>query len=187
MTTSSSSKIQWLIGVAALTLDQMTKHWARLHFSFPDGNPDYTKSLPVIGDWVQFRLVYNMGAAFGMKPQGILPFLSPTVFYAIFSLVAMIFLGIYYRRLAANESLSRMAVVLILAGAFGNLSDRLSFHKVTDFIDVGIPGVFPRWPTFNVADSCVCIGMGILLLSPLFLKRKPAVVETPATSGSDVG
>ena len=168
------SILPWLVGLAALALDQVTKHWARIRFSFPDGNPDFLKSMHVTGDWIQFRLVYNIGAAFGMKPQKVLPFLSPTLFYALFSLAAMVFLVVYYRRLKSHEGFSRLAVVLILSGAIGNLVDRLAFHKVTDFIDVGVPGVFPRWPTFNVADSCVCVGMGILLLFPLF-SRKPHV------------
>ena len=182
---SGHSTFFWLIGAGMLALDQATKHWTRLRFSLPDGNPDYSQSLPVLGDWIQFRLVYNVGAAFGMKPQGVLPFLSPTVFYAIFSLAAMTFLAIYYRRLKPAEWASRLAVILILAGAVGNLVDRLRFHKVTDFIDVGIPGVTPRWPTFNVADSCVCVGMGILLLFPFFFKNRPP--SEPAASGPNAG
>lgn len=172
MKPSFQSWLLWLTGLATLILDQVTKHWSRVRFSMPDGNPDYLKSVSVAGDWIQFRLVYNIGAAFGMKPQRVLPFLSPTLFYALFSIAAMIFLVVYYRRLQPGERFSRLGVVLILSGAIGNLVDRLRFHKVTDFIDVGIPSVYPRWPTFNVADSCVCVGMGILLLLPLF-SRKP--------------
>ncbi len=184
---SRASAFLWLIGVGVLLLDQATKHWARIRFSLPDGTPDYFKFLPVAGNWVQFRLVYNIGAAFGMKPQGALPFLSPTVFYALFSLVAMVFLIVYYRRLKSGENGLRLAVVLILAGAAGNLVDRLHFHRVTDFIDVGIPGVFPRWPTFNVADSSVCIGMALLILLPFFSKRATAPSTPPeAASGLSV-
>ncbi len=182
---SRNSLLFWLIGAGMLGLDQATKHWARLRFSLPDGNPDYFKSLPVIGDWLQFRLVYNIGAAFGMKPQSVLPFLSPTLFYALFSCAAMAFLLVYYFRLKSNESASRLGVILILAGAIGNLIDRLHFHKVTDFIDAGIPGVFPRWPTFNVADSSVCVGMGILLLFPILFKSQANPESAP--SSPDVG
>jgi signal peptidase II len=181
---SPTSIFLWLIGVGVLILDQCTKHWARLQFSLPDGNPDYFKFLPVLGNWIQFRLVYNIGAAFGMKPQGVLPFLNPTTFYALFSLAAMIFLIVYYRRLRPDENWLRLAVVLILAGAVGNLVDRLHFHRVTDFIDVGIPGVSPRWPTFNVADSSVCVGMALLLLLPLFSKRPAAPSDSSSSSSS---
>ncbi|HAO99680.1 MAG TPA: signal peptidase II, partial [Fibrobacteres bacterium] len=163
MKLSVRSLLPWLIALVMLLVDQITKHAARVSFSLPDGNPDYFKFHTVIGEWFQFRLVYNFGAAFGMKPQGVLPFLNPTLFYTLFSLAAMVFLGIYYRHLKPNEFWPRLGVALIFSGAVGNLIDRLALHKVTDFIDVGIPGVSPRWPTFNIADSCVCVGMGILL------------------------
>jgi len=178
-------------------LDQATKFWSRTVFSLPNGEPDYFKTLQVLGDWLQFRLVYNSGAAFGIRPQNILPFLHPTLFYGLFSLAAIIILGIYFRKLAPGDSASRIGIILILAGAAGNLIDRLCFHKVTDFIDAGIPGFFPRWPTFNVADSSVCIGMGILILFPMFAPRSKSAHSSnpptpqdssPATiSGPDAG
>jgi len=163
-----------------LALDQATKYWARVRFSLPGGEPDYLQSIPVLGDWLHLRLVYNTGAAFGMRPQNILPFFSPTLFYMIFSLAAITFLTVYYRRLGPGEKASKIGIILILAGAFGNLIDRLKFHRVTDFIDAGIPGFYPRWPTFNIADSSVCIGMGLLLLLPLlpFSKAKTDVNVT---------
>ena len=167
---SLSSAFRWAVCAGVLALDQATKHWARVRFSL-DGRPDYFQSIAVLGDWLQFRLVFNTGAAFGMKPQNILPFLQPTWFYALFSLAAVAFLAVYYRRLGRDETASRMGVFLILAGAFGNLIDRILFHRVTDFIDAGIPGFHPRWPTFNVADSSVCIGMALLLLVPLWTRK----------------
>ncbi len=181
---------RWAACVGVLALDQASKYWARVRFS-PDGHPDYFQSIPILGDWLQFRLVYNTGAAFGMKPQNVLPFLSPTLFYVLFSLAAIVFLAVYYRRLGAGEEATKLGVVLILAGAFGNLIDRLRFHQVTDFIDAGVPGFYPRWPTFNVADSSVCIGMALLLLLPLLARKaKPAgsaAMETPppAAPGPD--
>ena len=159
-----------LAGVFAL--DQATKYWARKTFSLSDGFPDYGKAFHVLGEWLQFRLVYNSGAAFGIRPQNILPFLNPTLFYALFSAVAITLLGYYFRKLERGDHASRIGIMLILAGAAGNLTDRLAMHRVTDFIDAGIPGVFPRWPTFNVADSSVCIGMGILILYPMLSRRK---------------
>jgi signal peptidase II len=160
-----------------LLADQLTKIWARHQFSLPSGEPDYFRSLQVVGEWVQFRLVYNLGAAFGMKPQGLLPFLHPTVFFGLFSLVAIGVLVAYYRRLGPDEAWLKSGVVLILSGAAGNLIDRIAMHKVTDFIDVGLPNFHPRWPTFNVADSCVCVGVGILLILPMILKKTSDTAE----------
>ncbi len=179
---SAAFRLGLLAGI--LALDQATKFWARMRFSLPGGQPDYAQSLAIVGDWVRFRLVYNTGAAFGMRPQNVLPFLSPTWFYALFSLAAIVFLAVYYRRLGPGEAATRLGVVLILAGAIGNLVDRLCFHRVTDFIDVGIPGLFPRWPTFNVADSSVCIGMALLLLLPLWARRTAAHAVAPPEPGA---
>lgn len=160
-----------LLVLLTLAADQATKYWARVKFSFPNGEPDYFLVQSVFGEWLQFRLVYNYGAAFGMKPQALVPFLHPTVFFGLFSAVAIGVLVYYYLRLLPHENWLKTGVALILSGAVGNLIDRLSMHKVTDFIDVGIPGFYPRWPTFNIADSCVCIGVGILLIMPIFLAR----------------
>jgi len=169
--------LRLLLFALTLGLDQITKYWARAHFSLPSGEPDYYRSIRIIGEWIQFRLVYNHGAAFGMKPQNLLPFLHPTLFYTLFSLAAIVVLILYYRRLGRHETWLKSGVVLILSGAAGNLIDRMLLHKVTDFIDVGIVGFYPRWPTFNVADSAVCIGVGILLIAPIFLKPRPPLAH----------
>lgn len=163
--------LRLLLLTVTLIADQVTKYAARAKYSLPDGEPDYFKVTQVLGEWLQFRLVYNSGAAFGMKPQSIVPFLQPTVFYAIFSTVAIVVLFIYYRKLARFETWAKAGVALILSGAFGNLIDRLMMHKVTDFIDVGLPGG-PRWPTFNIADSCVCVGVALILAAPLFQRAR---------------
>ena len=154
--------------LVSLAADQYTKYLARANFGFPGGEPDYFKVKQILGEWLQFRLVYNSGAAFGMKPQQLLPFMNPTLFFALFSAVAIAVLVIYYRKLAESEYWQKTGVALILSGAVGNLIDRLKFGKVTDFIDVGIPGMAYRWPTFNIADSCVCVGVALILFAPMF-------------------
>jgi signal peptidase II len=175
---------------AVLAADQATKYWARLRFSLPGGEPDYVASISVIGEWLHFRLVYNYGAAFGMKPQNIVPFLHPIVFFVLFSIAAITFLGFYYRRLGADERAARLGILLILAGAVGNLIDRVALHRVTDFIDAGIPGFSPRWPVFNIADSSVCVGIALLLIPPFFARRvqpragKSAPPESPPANAA---
>lgn len=154
-----------LLLIATLALDQWTKLLARVHFGLPGGEPDYFKIKHVLGEWIQFRLVYNAGAAFGMRPQQLIPGLNPTLFYALFSAVAIGFLVFLYRRVPRGDNWQKAGITLILSGAFGNLIDRMRFDKVTDFIDVGIPGYAWRWPTFNVADSCVCVGVAMLVLA----------------------
>ena len=168
------ARISFLV-LLALTLaaDQWTKLMARVHFGLPGGEPDYFKVKPILGEWLQFRLIYNTGAAFGMRPQQLVPWLNPTVFYLLFSTVAIGFLVFLYRRVPRGDNWQKAGIVLILSGASGNLIDRLRFEKVTDFIDVGLPGYAWRWPTFNVADSCVCVGVAMLIL----ISRRPAAKE----------
>jgi signal peptidase II len=175
-----------LLVLATLAADQATKHIARTHYSHPDGSPDYFKVTEVAGQWLQFRLVYNSGAAFGMKPQGILPFLHPTLFFALFSAVAIGVLFYYYRKLSPGEGWQKAGVALILSGAFGNLIDRLMLHKVTDFIDVGLPGG-ARWPTFNIADSCVCVGVALILAAPLLMRKPVAASVAPGAARTGNG
>jgi signal peptidase II len=166
--TAPSPRPRLLLGfllIASLGVDQYTKLLARIHFGTPGGEPDYEKVKPILGEWLQFRLIYNTGAAFGMRPQQVLPFLNPTLFYALFSLAAIAFLAFMYRKIPREDYWQKAGLTLIFSGAIGNLIDRLRFHKVTDFIDVGIPGISTRWPTFNIADSCVCVGVGIILFS----------------------
>lgn len=166
--------------VSTLAFDQWTKWLARARFGLPGGEPDYFKVKQIVGEWIRFRLVYNTGAAFGMRPQRLLPWLGPTVFYVLFSAVAIGFLAYMYRRVPRGDTWQKAGIVLILSGAFGNLIDRLRFARVTDFIDVGIPGYAWRWPTFNVADSCVCVGVAMLL----FAARAPRPHSSPGEAGS---
>lgn len=154
-----------LLLVSTLVVDQWTKLMARVHFGLADGEPDYFKIMPVIGEWFRLRLIYNTGAAFGMRPQELIPWLNPTLFYLMFSSVAIAFLVFLYLRVPRGDNWQKSGIVLILSGAFGNLIDRLRFARVTDFIDVGVPGYAWRWPTFNIADSCVCVGVVMLIFA----------------------
>jgi signal peptidase II len=159
-----------IVVLLGIVVDQYTKYLARANFSLPSGEPDYFKLKHILGEWLQFRLVYNTGAAFGMKPQSLISFLNPTVFYVLFSAAAIVVLALFYRKLTLHDAWQKYGVALILSGAFGNLIDRLRFQKVTDFIDVGIPSLPTRWPTFNIADSCVCVGVAMIVLAPMLHK-----------------
>lgn len=98
-----------------------------------------------------FRLtvVENPGAAFGFLPGYQLIFLITT-------LVAIIFIIVYYRQLKPHERTIKLALGLELGGAMGNFADRVFFGRVTDFID------FRIWPVFNVADMAIILGLLLL-------------------------
>ena len=163
-----------LIGVA---IDQWTKFLAVSAYALPNGEPDYAKYTAVLGDFLHFRLVYNYGAAFGSSPQNIAPFLNPTLFFLIISILALGVLFFFYKKLSASDKIAQMGVALIVSGAYGNLIDRIRLHRVVDFIDVDIPNIMigsfemTRWPTFNFADTLICIGVGILILWPSQSKK----------------
>lgn len=161
--------------VVGVILDQWTKIWAVGALGSPTGEPT-GKAISVIGDLWRFRLAYNEGAAFSMRPQDIAPFLHPTVFFALFSAVAIgALIYFYFKGIEAHDNMSRLGVALILSGALGNLADRMRIHKVVDFIDWDFPDfIMVRWPTFNLADSWVCIGVTMIFVSSWFLQKKPS-------------
>jgi signal peptidase II len=79
----------------------------------------------------------------------------------------------FFKSLPKEDYLSRLGIVLIISGALGNFSDRIRIGKVVDFIDViFIDVVFERWPTFNLADSWVTIGIALLFISSFVYKKK---------------
>jgi signal peptidase II len=156
-----------VLGVVAV--DQATKAWA---VSELPGAP-----VSIIGDDVELRLTRNTGGAFSLF-QGYTPLL------VALALVITVLLIRAVRR--ANDPVTAVALSLILAGAFGNLGDRLfrspGFGRgaVVDFVRLG------WWPTFNVADASVTTGAVLLILWTLFGPRHEERARTRGTtSGSD--
>ena len=115
--------------------------------------------LALVGDWVQLRLVYNQGAAFGLH----LGEYSRWIFFGL-AVVALIVLGSMVRATRPGDRFRLFALALVCGGATGNLVDRIrSPLGVVDFLDVGV-GAW-RWPTFNVADSAITVGAIALAVS----------------------
>jgi signal peptidase II len=118
-----------------------------------------TPGIAVVGDWVQLRLVYNPGAAFGLSVG---PY-SRWIFFVV-ALVAVFVLARMSRTSPAGDKFRQFALGLVAGGAAGNLIDRVrSARGVVDFLDVGIGAL--RWPTFNVADIAVSCGAIALAIS----------------------
>lgn len=139
-------------GAAVLGLDLVTKQIAeRVLLQIPP--------VQALGSWLQFRLVYNQGAAFGLH----LGAWSRWIFIVI-AVVAVVMLFRLSRSSAPADRIRHLACGLVAGGAAGNLVDRLrSAHGVVDFIDIGIGTT--RWPTFNIADMGVTIGAIVLAIS----------------------
>ena len=160
---------------AALILDLATKLWSEQAL-------EPYQPVPLIGDFLRFTLGYNTGVAFGMfSDNGIWPL--------VITAIAIIFLFIWFTRaLYTNHfpAWTAWPIGLLLGGAVGNFLDRIHDGQVTDFIDVGIGAL--RWPTFNLADSFILIGVGFLVLSTFFHKGEdtaPHGDSAPISGESD--
>ena len=140
----------WVSGVV-LVLDQCTKLLADAMLAMHE----QIVLLPVLA----IRKAYNSGAAFS--------FLSDASgwqrwFFVLLAVVVMLVLVVWLRRLSSGQIRAAWSLSLILGGAAGNLIDRVIYGHVIDFIDVYYGSW--HWPTFNIADSAITIGAGLLLL-----------------------
>ena len=151
-------KEYWLLFTVAgsvIILDQISKALVRAHIPFGG------RWMPL--EWLApyFRFVYwhNTGAAFGLFQQG-------GLIFAILAVIVAIFIILYYPQVPQEEKLMRFALALQMGGALGNLIDRIRFGPVTDFISVG------DFAVFNIADACITVGVGILILAIWLAERR---------------
>lgn len=140
-----------------VALDLVTKFLAAITLTLG-------KSVSVIPNVFQLTLVHNTGAAFGMGQRWSVPF------FVLATLVALGVVGYLFCRLSLNERLSMWALILIMAGAIGNLVDRVRFGYVVDFFDAYVGK--HHWPAFNVADSAITIGAILYALELIWPKKK---------------
>ena len=117
------------------------------------------QSIPIIPDLFNLTYIRNPGAAFGLFARG--GGSLRTVFFISVSMIALAVLGILYAKAPIEARVMRWALALVTGGAIGNLIDRIRFGEVIDFLDFYI-GHY-HWPAFNVADSCITIGIGLLI------------------------
>jgi signal peptidase II len=159
-------KYHFLIAFAVLALDRLSK-WAISHrLSLHD-------SIPVIPGF--FRIVHaeNPGAAFGLFADS--PAEWKVTLLILFSLIALLIVSALLWKSSHRLTSTGIGLALILGGAVGNLWDRLVSKHVVDFLLFYI-GRY-QWPAFNVADSAIVVGAGLLVFEILFTKspsQKPA-------------
>ncbi len=152
------------VALLTLVLDQLTKWLVFLKLPF-NGEP-----VAVLEGFFELVHFGNTGAAWSL-------FSGQNFWLALFSLAALIFLWVSRRHFGAETALGQFALGLILGGVVGNLVDRVVHHHVVDFLQFYIPF---RFPAFNVADSGICTGVGLMFLQS-FQKPKPG--ETWAKKG----
>ena len=145
--------------ISTLVADQFSKLWIIDRFH-------YGERQVVIPDFFNLTHVRNPGGAFSFMAT-----MSPEfrqTFFLGTGVLAIVLLLAFFRRLEAGQTLSAVAIGSVLGGAIGNLTDRVLYGEVIDFLDFRLWGGY-IWPTFNVADSCIVVGVGILMLE-MFLE-----------------
>ena len=154
------NKYTWFSAViaAVLFLDQLTKHLVVRRFRLHE-------SVPVIPGLFDLTYVRNPGAAFGFLAGA--HGMWRSIFFVTVSIIALAVIVALVRQ--TRDRLPLMAFALIAGGAVGNLIDRLRFGDVVDFIDWYYRTF--HWPTFNIADSAISIGVGLLAIDMLFFQK----------------
>ena len=120
----------------------------------------------VVRDFFQLVNVTNTGAAFGS-------FKGNNTFFVVISVIALVVVTVLLVRPRRSDPWRDVSLALLLAGILGNLTDRLLYGHVIDFVLVNLHIRYADpWPAFNVADSCISIGVGLLLYDGLFENRR---------------
>jgi signal peptidase II len=170
---NGAKRMGWRFGYlfaafALYMLDQVTKAWAVRKLRFGD-------DLTVINGFLDFIYTENKGIAFGQLQEG-----GPLArwLFVVLAVAAAIAVLFYFLRTPRNDDRILGSCALLLAGILGNLTDRIRFGYVIDFI-VLHAGSY-HWPTFNIADASICIGALLLAFDMLFegRKEKQTVVES---------
>jgi signal peptidase II len=152
---------------AALGFDQLTKIWARATL-----RPIYPNVKTVIAGIWEFRYSENPGAAFGIFRN------QPVMQYVFAAVGALVLVGavVWLARAELKHPIrAAVEIGLVAGGAVGNMIDRVTFHRVTDFVVWKWHG--HEWDTFNVADAALVIGIALLILDGGGAQKKKAATE----------
>ena len=143
--------LAFLVAIAWFVADYFSKLWALETL----GNGVVMRLTP----WMDFKLAFNKGAAFSLFADG-----SGWQRWFFMGIATVIGLWLCYALVfERTNALTRLAYASILGGAIGNLYDRILHGKVVDFISWHIGNAY--WPTFNVADVGICVGVGLLVIA----------------------
>lgn len=148
----ASYKLLVILGVVVLGLDQLTKSWIASRLPF--GTYGEPHAIRLIRGVLYFVHVGNTGAAWSL-------FAGQSVFLALLAAATLIGIFIWRKALGLRQRIPQICFGLLCGGIAGNLLDRLLHGHVIDFIDVHFGSYI--YPTFNVADSAICVGVILYL------------------------
>ena len=179
MSFSVPRRLPWLllISMVVIVADRLTKMWVSQHILLGG-------AIPVVPHLLRITHWTNDGAAFSLFADSASPgavrwgLVTFTMIAAVAVLVALV-------RLGSRFTPTTIALALILAGALGNVHDRILYGSVVDFIEVHVLSY--HWPDFNVADSAVVTGACLLLLDSLRNREHAIEVASENEAGNETG
>jgi signal peptidase II len=159
-TTPDPSKLRYLlVSLAVVVLDQWTKWLVEVHL-------DRHVAQPIVPGFLNLTHVRNTGVAFGLfASNGI----SASWVLTGLGLLALSAVSVYFGFASPRDRGLLVALALVVGGAVGNLIDRITSGAVTDFIDVYV-GIH-HWPSFNVADAAISVGIVLMAVESLWSRR----------------
>jgi lipoprotein signal peptidase len=171
-----------LVSILSLAADIASKSWAEHHLD------SYPGTVEIWKNHVTLLLAKNRGGAWGLLQSTSENVRRP--FFLLVSVAAIAFIMTLYRRLQPKQRALKWGLPLVLGGALGNVFDRIRYGHVIDFIDCHTlyKGIDKHWPTFNIADVAICVGVGLMAIDMFSSKRGPRPVlhsspVAPAQSG----
>ncbi|HET9953984.1 MAG TPA: signal peptidase II [Polyangiaceae bacterium] len=180
-----------IVSAVTLLLDIASKAWAEVTLT---SRPAHQPSITVIADHLSFTLAYNRGGAWGLLQDAHESI--RLLFFLTVNIVALLFITWLYSKLVRGQRALMWGLPLVMGGALGNFSDRITRSSVIDFIDYRAQWVLAmnrligkvspnwtitdHWPTFNVADIAICVGVGLIGLD-MFTSKHGPVQQDPGS------
>ncbi len=181
------------VAVVSAALDLWSKAWAMRTLSQPARRPVplctpppgmthyLTQRVPshdvvLVHNYLDLQYAENCGGAWGLLHGASESLRRP--FFLLVTLGAIVFIVHLYRGLERNQRAMKWALPLVLGGAIGNLVDRVRLGYVVDFIDAHLQNK-AHWPTFNVADIAITVGIGLMLLEYVIGPKRTRPVSVP--------
>lgn len=184
-----------IVSGVSLVADLGTKWWALHTLEKPLPNGGGISTPMELTPWLTLLLARNRGGAWGMLQTANEEIRKP--FFLIISVAAIAFIIYLYRKIHPKQHALKWGLPLVLGGAIGNLVDRIRYGWVIDFIDYqaqwvrwlneqiakiwSTHAVTDHWPTFNIADVAICVGVGLMAID-MFTSRKITPAQPEASS-----
>ena len=141
-----------LVAVAVLIIDQTSKYWAMYHLPLREFVP--------VSPFFNLFFNYNTGAAFSLLEEA--SGWQQWFFSILAIIISTAIINWLYKMERGKDKFLKIALMLVMGGAIGNLIDRIFFGGVRDFLD--FYWRTHHWPTFNLADSAICVGAFLLAI-----------------------